>query len=158
MLRFHAGRNAAAATLTLLLLPLTAGAETPGYHPRYLHGRSDLRVAHNMLLVDDEPNVMRELRIVQNDISHAIIEIDNASVIDRKDIDDHPRIDTDLDRPGRFRKAWALLNSARADIAQEEDNDQAVGWRNAALRHIDNAKAHLRRAAQNLRLDRDLGF
>src|SRR5215831_12724974 len=102
MRRMKAGRTAAA--VTLILLPLAAGAETPGVHPRYLHGRSDLRVAHNMLLVQDEPDVMRELRIVQNDISHAIAEIDQASVIDRKDIDDHPRIDTSLDRPGRFRK------------------------------------------------------
>ena len=55
-------------------------------------------------------------------------------------------------------RVMALLDSARADIAREEDNPYAVGWRNLAYRHIDAAKEHLRRAAVTLRLDRELGF
>jgi hypothetical protein len=156
-MRVRLSRVAPVAVALLALCPW-AQADTPGRHPRYLHARSDLRVAWLLLRVHDEPNVTRELRAVQEDISRAIHEIDTAAVIDRKDVDDNPRIDADLDRPGRFKKAWALLNSARADLAQEEDNPNAVGWRDLAYRHIDYAKDHLRKASVNLQLDRDLGF
>jgi len=37
---------------------------------------------------------------------------------------EHPPIDTNLDRRGRFRKAMELLQRARADIAAEEDDPQ----------------------------------
>jgi hypothetical protein len=141
-----------------LLMPVWGGGDTPGRHPRYLHARSDLHTAWLLLRVHDEPNVMREVRRTQTDIERAIREIDHAAVIDRKDVDDHPPIDTSLDRPGRFLKVMALLDSARADIAREEDNPYAVGWRNLAYRNIDAAKEHLRRAAVTLRLDRELGF
>jgi hypothetical protein len=141
-----------------LLLPLVGRGDTPGRHPRYLHARSDLQTAWLLLRVHDEPNVMREVRRSQTDIEHAIREIDRAAVLDRKDVDDHPRIDTSLDRPGRFLKVMALLDSARADIGREEDNPYAVGWRNLAYRNIDAAKDHLRKAAVTLRLDRELGF
>ncbi len=147
-----------AVMVVLVLLPLLAGADTPGRHPRYLHARSDLQTARWLLRVRDEPNVMREIRRVQADVEQAIREIDRAAVLDRKDVDDHPPIDTSLDRPGRFRKVMALLDSARADIALEEDNPYAVGWRNLAYRNIDAAKEHLRRAAIALRIDRELGF
>jgi hypothetical protein len=142
----------------ILLMPILATADTPGRHPRYLHARSDLQVALLLLRFRDEPNVMREVRKVAVDVERAIREIDRAAVIDRKDVDDHPPVDVNLDLPGRLRKVMALLDSARADIAREEDNPYAVGWRNLAYRNIDAAKEHLRRAAATLRLDRELGF
>jgi hypothetical protein len=155
----HSNRQATlTAVVALVMLPLLAAADTPGRHPRYLHARSDLQTARWLLRVQDEPNVMREIRRTQVDVDRAIREIDRAAVLDRKDIDDHPPIDTSLDRPGRFRKVMALLDSARADIGLEEDNPYAVGWRNLAYRNIDAAKEHLRRAAVTLRIDRELGF
>ncbi len=141
-----------------VLMPLLGRSDTPGRHPRYLRARSDLQTAWLLLRVHDEPNVMREVRRTQTDIEHAVREIDRAAVLDHKDVDDHPPIDTSLDRPGRFLKVMALLDSARADIGREEDNPYAVGWRNLAYRNIDAAKEHLRRAAVTLRLDRELGF
>ncbi len=101
---------------------------------------------------------MRNLRRCDEEIEAAIHEIDVASVIDRKDMEDHPCVDTSLDRSGRFRKMMALLDSARRDIGQEEDNPRAIAWRNAAFRHIDEARVSLRRAATDLRIDRELGF
>ncbi|HXB54070.1 MAG TPA: hypothetical protein VN461_04755 [Vicinamibacteria bacterium] len=156
-MRLNSKAIVALSTLALLL-PLVGRGDTPGRHPRYLRARSDLRTAWLLLRVHDEPNVMREVRATQVDIERAIREIDRAAVLDRKDIDDHPPIDTSLDRPGRFLKVMALLDSGRADIAGEEDNPYAVGWRNLAYRHVDAAKEHLRRAAVTLRLDRELGF
>jgi hypothetical protein len=87
-----------------------------------------------------------------------VYEIDHASVLDRKDIMDHPRVDERLDRPGRFRQAMALLREARAEIDREEDNPAARGWRNRAFGHIDAAMDQLRRAARDLRMDRLEGF
>jgi hypothetical protein len=137
---------------------LAASADTPGRHPRYLHARSDLRLAQRLLDVHDEPNVMHHVHKVREHVVQAIHQIDRAAVLDRKDIDDHPRIDANLDRPGRFGKVMALLVSARNDIDREEDNPSAVGWRNLAHREIDAARDQLRKAAQDLRMDRLEGF
>ena len=140
-----------------MLTPAIFG-ETPGRHPRYIHARSDLRTAQWFLQVREEPNVTRHLRRADREVEAAIREIDRAAVIDRKDIDDHPRADTSLDRPGRFRKTMALLRSAREDIDREEDNPRARGWRNAAFSHIDAAMDAVREAAREARLDRSLGY
>ncbi len=135
-----------------------AAAETPGRHPRYLHARADLRTAQWYLNVREEPNVTRNLRAAHEEVERAIEEIDRAAVIDHKDIEDHPGGDTNLDRHGRFRKIVALLRSARADIAREEDNPAASRWRDAAYHHIDAALEFVKRAARDLQWDRELGF
>ena len=145
--------------LLLTAAAIPAGfADTPGRHPRYLHARTDLRTAQWLLRVHDEPNVMEHIRAVDMEIDRAVAEIDRAAVLDRKDILDHPRVDERLDRPGRFRRAMALLREARADIDREEDNPAARGWRNRAFEHIDGAIDQLRRAARDLHLDRLEGF
>jgi len=133
-------------------------AATAARHPRYLHARSDLRVAQHYMRVREEPNVTRNLRAADREVEAAIAEIDRAAVLDRRDIDDHPRIDVNLERRGRFSKIMALLRAARADIEREEDNPRARGWRNAAFRHIDEAMEFVRRAARDLRIDRELGY
>ncbi|HYL98468.1 MAG TPA: hypothetical protein VEZ90_05890 [Blastocatellia bacterium] len=138
-----------------MLQPVSSSSAAALYHhPRYLHARSDLRAAYIIIGYHDEENVMRHANAVRREITAAIYEIDHAAVLDRKDIDDHPHVDTNLDRGGRFRKCFALLRSARKDIAEEEDNPDAIGWRNAAYRHIDAALDQLRRAAEDLRIDR----
>ena len=144
--------------LTVMLAPAMVSADTPGRHPAYLHARTDLRTAQMLMRVHDEPNVMRNLRAADEEIEAAIREVDRAAVIDRKDLEDHPRADVNLDRPGRLRKTVELLRSSRRDLGREEDNGAARGWRDAAYRHIDAALEHVHRAAVDLRLDRDLGF
>jgi hypothetical protein len=146
---------AAAAVLTVSTAAL---ADTPGRHPHYLRARTDLRTAQLLLRVRDEFNVMRHVRAVDREVDMAVAEIDRAAIIDRKDMEDHPPIDTSLDRPGRFRKAMALLVSARADLAREEDSPRAAAWRDGAYRHIDLAIDQLRRAARDLRMDHLEGF
>lgn len=146
------------AGVAAMLQPVSSFSTGVYHHPRYLHARSDLRAAHILIGYHDEENVMRHANAVRREIEAAISEIDRAAVLDRRDIDDHPHVDTNLDRPGRFRKCFALLRSARKDIAEEEDNPNAIGWRNAAYRHIDNALDQLRRAAQALRIDRLEGY
>jgi hypothetical protein len=135
-----------------------AFADTPGRHPHYMRARSDLRAAQWFLNVREEPNVTRNLRAAHQEVEKAIHEIDRAAVIDHKDLEDHPHVDTNLDRHGRFRKIVALLRSARADIGREEDNPAASRWRDAAYQHIDAALEFVKRAARDLQWDRELGF
>ena len=137
---------------------MSALADTPGRHPRYLHARSDLRTAQLLSRVREEPNVAARLREMDREIEAAIVETDHAIVLDRKDMDDHPRIDASMDRTGRFRKMLELLQAARSDIAREEDNPSAVGWRDLAYRHVDAAINFLKRAARDARLGRELGW
>jgi hypothetical protein len=50
------------------------------------------------------------------------------------------------------------LQKARVDVGREEDDPSAVGWRNLAYQHIDAAMVFVRRAAHDLRMERDLGW
>lgn len=142
----------------LALAPATMNADTPGRHPAYLRARSDLRVAQFMMRGPAEPNVGRHLREADHEVEAAIREIDRAAVLDSKDLEDHPRVDTGLDRRGRFGKTMELLRSARADLAREEDNGRAAGWRNMAFRHIDQALENMHRAAVVMHWDHEFGF
>jgi len=148
----------AALGLAALLWTGSAPADTPGRHPRYLHARTDLRTAQWILRGRDEPNVVRHILRVDQAIDRAVAEIDRAAVLDQKDLIDHPSVDTSLGRRGRFRKAIALLRSARADIAREEVNPRAIGWRDHAYHHIDEAIDQLHKAARDLHMDRLEGF
>jgi hypothetical protein len=141
---------------TAVFAPASVHAE--GRHPRYLHARTDLRAAQLYLRVREEPNVTRNLRAAAGEVEAAIREVDRAAVIDHKDLDDHPRIDAQLARKDRFRKIVDLLRSARADIAEEEDNPRAREWRNRAFAHIDQALNAVHRAAVDARIDHELGF
>lgn len=135
-----------------------AGLYAQGRHPRYLRARTDLRRAQLFARVREEPNVSRNLEAAAREMEAAIKEIDNAAVLDRKDLMDRPPIDARLARKDRFRKIVDLLRSARADIEHEEDNPNARGWRDAAFRHIDEALNSVHRAATDAKLDRELGF
>lgn len=138
--------------------PTALNADTPGHHPAYLRARSDLRAAQFLMRVREEPNVTRRLVEADRETEAAIAEIDRAAVLDRKDLQDRPRVDTNLDRRGRFRRVVELLRSARADLGREEDNGRARGWRDAAYRHIDEALEHLHRASVDLHWDHEFGF
>lgn len=128
-------------------------ADTPGRHPAYLHARPDLWRATFILESRDEANVMRDLRAAGHEVRDAIREIDQAAVLDRKDLDDHPRVDTNLRGMGKFRAAAQLLWSAKRDLMREEDNRSAKGWRNAAIAKIDRALEFVRKAARDDHFD-----
>ena len=114
-------------------------------HPRYLHARSDLRRAIQLMRLPDEPNVMRDMQEAAGFTERAIREIDVAAAFDRRDIDDHPPVDTRLGRGSRFREILRLIDSARNDISREEDNPRAREWRGRAFGMLDNAVALVRK-------------
>jgi hypothetical protein len=128
-----------------IMMALAALAVAQGRHPAYLHARSDLRRATMLMRIPDEPNVNRDMAIAIEHTERAIHELDDAARWDRKDLDDHPSIDTHLGRGGRFREILRLLDSARHDIEHEEDNPIAREWRNRAFRNIDDAMAVVRK-------------
>jgi hypothetical protein len=150
-------------TLTLILIGLTfaltpAAVNAQGRHPAYLRARSDMRRAQFLLRIPEEPNVTRRLIEADREVEAAVREVDRAAVLDGKNIDEHPPVDTRIDRRGRFQKIVELLRSARADIGREEDNGRANAWRDAAYRHLDQALEHVHRAAVDLHWDHELGF
>jgi hypothetical protein len=132
-----------AAVSIVTLVPFGLAAQ--GRHPRYLHARSDLRRSIRLMQIPDAPNVMRDMQAAADRVERAIRELDNASMWDRKDLDDNPPVDTRLGRGSRFREILRLLSSARNDIVQEEDNPRAAEWRNRAFREIDEAMDIVRR-------------
>jgi hypothetical protein len=139
-----------------LLAPAAVYAQ--GRHPHYLSARTDLRRAQLFARVREEPNVTRNLEAAAREMEAAIKEIDNAAVLDRKDLLDRPPIDANLARKDRFRKIVDLLRSARADLEHEEDNPRAREWRKVAFQHIDEALNAVHRAATDAKLDHELGF
>lgn len=128
-------------------------ADSPGEHPHYLHARSDLRKAEQLLRLPDERNVKQEEDIAARELHAAIWEIDRASVLDRKDVDDNPPIDTSLNHQGKFHEIERLLQRAKRDISLEEDNHSAIGWRHKASVHITEAERRVEIAARRDRAD-----
>lgn len=126
--------------LCALLMPAAMFADTPGKHPAYLHARSDLAKARQLLNQgEEEGNVEAQLRNAVNEINQAIGEIDRAAVLDRKDVDDHPPVDANLRCLGKFHEVFRLLREAQKDIDREEDNPAARAWRNRANGEINEA-------------------
>jgi hypothetical protein len=143
----------------LVFAPTGVRSDTPGRHPLYIHARSDMRAAQLfMRLREDDPKVSWRLHQADLEIEAGIKELDRAAVIDHKDLVENPQIDVIADRPGRLHKIVDLLRGARRDLGREEDNPNAVGWRDLAFKRIDNAMDHIHRAAVDLKIDRDLGF
>src|ERR1700722_14067002 len=145
-------------TITATAIFAPTGVHAQGRHPRYLHARTDLRTAQFYLRVREEANVTRNLHAADIEVEAAVKEVDRAAVIDHKDLEEHPGVDTRLGRKDRFRKIVDLLRSARADIEHEEDNPRAREWRDRAFRHIDQALNAVHRAAVDARVDHELGF
>ena len=128
-------------------------ADIPGSHPHYLHARSDLRKAEQLLKLPEESNVKQEEKAALREIHAAIWEIDKAAVLDRKDMDDHPAIDTSLRHLSKFQEIERLLQSAKADISREEDNKAARPWRKQVNVHIDKADRNVDIAIKRDRYD-----
>jgi hypothetical protein len=113
-----------------------AHADTPGRHPFYLHALGDLRAARWLLRHREEhPQVREAIRRIEVTID----ELKAASWDDHKTLEEHPPIDVPPDRHAVLHRARELLQSARHDIAEPEDNPRALDLQSHALRHVDDA-------------------
>lgn len=133
--------------LTVSLGHSIALADTPGHHPAYLHARSDLRKAELLLQTPDEFNVTQEARIAAQKVHNAIQDIDVAGVLDGKNLDNDPQIDTSLNHHDKFEAIYKLLRSADKDLSGKEDNHFVLSWRNRAEAEINQAKHYTAIAA-----------
>lgn len=129
-----------------------AAADMPGEHPYYVHALGDLRYARALIDRDDRrPGADWQQDAAISDIHAAYADIRRAGIDDGKNVDAH-RIDPDIDRPGRLRRAMEALQRARADVAREEDDPAAIGLRDAALHDIGRAMEHVHAAIADNRL------
>ena len=135
--------------VALLVAGSAALGDVPGRHPAYLHARTDLRRAELLMDWPEFRNVRHDLDESAHHVREAIHEIDQAARWDRKDLEDHPRLDTYPDRAGRFHAIASYLFGAKRDIEREEDNPAAREWRNRAIQRIDEAIAAVHRAARD---------
>jgi hypothetical protein len=115
-------------------------ADEPGRHPAYLHALTDLRHARAHLDFPAATGHMdREEQRAIEEIDKAIGEIKHAAIDDGKNLNDHPPVDAQMERRGRFHRALELLDKAHNDIAREEDDPSVRGLRDRAIHHIDEA-------------------
>ncbi|MBD2681308.1 MULTISPECIES: hypothetical protein [Nostoc] len=126
--------------LTISLGHGIALADIPGNHPYYLHARSDLRKSESLLETSDEFNVTQETKTADRYLHNAIQDVEVASNLDGKNINNYPPIDTSLQHRDKFQAIYQLLNSANQDISREEDNNFVLSWRNKAEFDINQAK------------------
>jgi hypothetical protein len=111
-----------------------------GAHPAYIHALQELRFARlNLLRRGGDTDQRWDERVAVSAIDHAIGDVREAAVEDGKDLGEHPAFDDHEPRAGRLHKALASLETARREIAQEEDNRDARSLRNRAIKDIDEA-------------------
>lgn len=118
-------------------------------HPAYLRALTDLRAARAHL---DRPGSERRVRDEERaveEIDRAIDEIKRASIWDGKNLNDHPPVDAAPDRVGKLHRALELLDAARADCNQEEDNGRLRGLQGRILSHIDRAHRDVEQALRH---------
>ena len=137
-----------ACAVALVLAMGASGNTSPGKHPRYLHALSDLRVARAHLQRPDGGELREQEREAIHEIDRAIDEIKKAAIDDGKNLNDHPPVDDHMQWGGRLHRAIELLDSARRDVAKEEDDPYAQGLQARALEHIEKAHRHVEEAIQ----------
>jgi hypothetical protein len=124
----------------MLTLAQVTLADTQGDHLGYLHALSDLRYARAYLdrfTPNDQINDEEQHAIAE--IDETIREIMLASIIDGKDLHDHPPLDMHLRKGDRYHKALELLDQASGDMNQKEDNILLNILKQNALKHVDKA-------------------
>jgi hypothetical protein len=135
------------ATVVALVLAMgVSGNPSPGKHPHYLHALSDLREARAHLQRPDGGELHEQEREAVHAIDKAIGEIKKAAIDDGKNLNDHPPVDNHMQWGGRLHRALELLDSARRDVTQEEDDPHARGLQARAIEHIDKARHHVEEA------------
>ena len=139
-----------------IVLPVASFAGFFGDHPHYLHALSDLRYARALVERPDQRNVMVDEQNAVRELDRSIEEIKQAARDDWKPLSDHPPVDTNLDRKGRFHEALKVLARAHNDICKEEDDKAARGLRNRAVGHLDQAMNFIRQAMNDKEFDSHL--
>jgi len=132
------------AALGALLISTVLFAQAPGKHPAYLHALSDLRMARAYLTSQPgSPAATNDAQMAVQQIDKAIEELKKAAIDDGKNLNDHPPVDSHLERTGRYHKALELLDTAHADVSREEDTPNLHGLQARIMEHIDAAHRYV---------------
>ena len=155
-------RNTVGLSLIAAMLVLRPAGLCAQSHPHYTIARTDLRTAQMYMRVPERPNVQLALKPADDEIDAMIAEIDRAAMVDRKDIVDHPILKGSpdlarLEAKDRFLAIIELLRAARTEIESEGANPSARELKDAVLKHIDEVRQAVRRAAVAAHLDREIG-
>jgi hypothetical protein len=124
----------------LALFAASAAAQT-GKHPHYMQALADLKHAHTLLDPVSGPAAHDTISAVDR----AIAEIERAAFTDRNSLEKTPSIDTSMSHETRFQEVRKLLDSAQRDLAFEEDDKAALGWRGKAQAAVKDAQHNLDR-------------
>lgn len=150
--------TAALALALPLAAPAQAQAQVPpppppgyGHHPAYLHALTDLRDARWYLSHPRAAALEERERHAIAEIDRAIDLVQRAAYYDGKNVYEHPQEDAVIDARGRLRRVSELLRTARADVAQDEDNLQVRDAQIHAVERIDEAI----RLAESVMIDRE---
>lgn len=150
-----------------ILIPAVLSAQAPPPQHAYAHyasARISLRTAQMLMKVPERPNVQLTLKPADDELGGAIQAIDR--IIGHPDNPDRPLIDAAraglMDPVDRFRSIVELLRSAQAEVEQEPDASGAGESRGSVLKHvvlkhIEEARHAVRRAAIDARLDQEIG-
>ena len=145
----------AVAVFACTLLPFGASADVPGRHPGYLHALADLRDADwNLRHRPGDAAVTHNVDVALSEVGRAINEARAAAADDGKNSAEPVRPDPPIDVSGRLHHVAELLQQARRDVAQEEDNPAARAIRDRLVQHIDLASRATERAIRDVEMHR----
>jgi hypothetical protein len=113
-------------------------AAPPAAHPAYHRALADLRHASLYLRRPAKAEVAWDEKRAVDEIAVAMREIREAAIEDEKNPSDAGPADT-MVWGDRLHKALELLETARRDLNQEEDNGWANGLKARSIGHIDKA-------------------
>ncbi|HEX2605117.1 MAG TPA: hypothetical protein VHL60_10645 [Oxalicibacterium sp.] len=129
-----------AALLLSTMLPYAAHADTQDKHPAYLHALSDLRDARANLehkAGNDRVSQQEDKAIAE--IDYAAQAVKRIAAADDKGLYNRPHEDAQFDHAGRLHHAEDLLQKAKSDLAQREDNEEAKKLQRHAIDHVQAA-------------------
>jgi hypothetical protein len=126
-----------------------AAPDTGNVHPHYLEALTDLRLARALLEAPDRERAEKFEKTAVDDIDQAMAEIRHAAIDDGKDLNDHPPIDANVSHRDRLHEILQLVDAASKDLAIDEDDKRALGWRARAITDTANARAFVMAAISN---------
>lgn len=132
-----------------LALGLSAAPALAQSHPHYTKALTDLRLARALLQAPDTGRAEGFEKTAIGDIDQAMSEIRHAAIDDGKPMDDHPPIDANVSHKDRLHEILALVEGAGRDLAVDEDDQKALGWRERAMKDTADARAFVLAAINN---------
>ena len=146
---------AVAASACAGLLPLAANADVPGRHPPYMKALADLQDARwNLQHRPGDAAVTHNVDVALSEVERAINEARAAAADDGRNTAEPVHPDPPIQISGRLHHVAELLQQAKRDAVQREDNPAARAIRDRLVQHIDLAARATERAIRDVEMHR----